>query len=204
MAHCPARGGAFSKNINRTYIDNDTVPRFTPCWNEARRGQVSRYGSASSTHPGRSRCLPAARQPHRGACPLCHGLGNHGWACTRRDRCRPPLCSWSSALQRQCRDRRHPVAPGVRSPGRKVCTRGSLRNRWGSAAFGLPSRSPRETGEAPAARRAVLNGPARRAFPGRTLYRDARRPSPRKPVRGVRGSCSTGTWLQPPAGEAKT
>ncbi|MDQ0395072.1 hypothetical protein J3R73_004864 [Labrys monachus] len=55
------------------------------------------------------------------------GLETKDGAGAGRDRCRPPHCSHG-----RCRDRRHPVAPGVRSPGRQVCTRGSMRNLPGS------------------------------------------------------------------------
>ncbi len=47
-------------NKKRTTIDYNAILRFNPPWYEAGRGQVSRYGSASSIHPGRSWLSPAA------------------------------------------------------------------------------------------------------------------------------------------------
>ncbi|MDQ0393563.1 hypothetical protein J3R73_003355 [Labrys monachus] len=179
-------------NKTNTNLDIRAFPWPTFLGNEARRGQGSRYRPVPSTHSGRSPFMPAARQPHRGACPLCHGVGNQDGAGAERDRCRPPHCSHG-----QCRDRRHPVAPGVRSPGRQVCTRGSMRNRAGiGPPSGLPS-IPRETGEAPAARRTVREeGMAGISRPDRLVGR--RRPA--NPARSVRGRSSTGTRLPRPAG----
>ncbi|MDQ0390927.1 hypothetical protein J3R73_000719 [Labrys monachus] len=117
-----------STDVNKTstYLDIRPLPWPTLFRNEARRGQGSRYRPVPSTHSGRSRFACGAPAASR-RLSVSSWLGNQDGAGAERDRCRPPHCSHG-----QCRDRRHPVAPGVRSPGRQVCTRGLMRNVPGS------------------------------------------------------------------------